>query len=256
VDHRVVIVTGGAKGIGLACSRRFLADGCCVVIADTDEAAGRAALSEFEAMEDRVRFFPCDVADKLSVHNLVAESLSAFGRIDVLVNNAGIVKKGGILDLDEHDFDRVLAVNLRGAYLASKAVVTHMAEEIENREDRSRLSDRPYAIINMSSINDEVGIPDMLAYMAIELAPLGIRVNAIGPGSVKTDMLSGAIGDDDAMAKIHARTPLGRVAHPDEIASVASFLASDDASYITGQVIYVDGGRLAMNYTMPPKEEA
>ena len=136
-----------------------------------------------------------------------------------------------------------------------------MVTEIENREDRSHLTDRPYTIINMSSINDTVAIPDYLAYtvskgglrqmtkaMAIELAPYGIRVNAIGPGSVKTDMLAGVSGDK--LDKIHARTPMGRVALPDEVAGVASFLASDDSSYVTGQCIY------CLLYTSPSPRDA
>ena len=267
MEKRVAIVTGGAKGIGLACVRRFLDDGYHVVIADMDENAGQVALSEFDTTADRVRYFDCDVADKLSVHNLIADTLGEFGQIDVLINNAGIAEKGGITDIDIDTFDRVLAVNLRGAFLVAKAVVAHMLEEIENREDRSRLSERPYSIINMSSINDEVSLPDYLAYtiskgglrqmtksMAIELAPLGIRVNAIGPGSVKTEMLTRVI-NKEAMNKIVSRTPLGRPALPEEIASVAAFLASNDASYITGQVIYVDGGRMALNYTMPIPDE-
>jgi len=207
------------------------------------------------------------VSNKLGVHNLVAETLSAFGRIDGLVNNAGIAIKGGALDISESEFDRVLAVNLRGAFLVSKAVAKYMVDEIDSREDRSRLTERPYSIINMSSINDTVALPDYLAYtvskggllqmtrsMALELAPYGIRVNAVGPGSVKTDMLAGVAGD--ALEKIHSRTPLGRVALPDEVAGVVSFLAGEDSSYITGQCIYVDGGRLALNYTMPPRVPA
>lgn len=268
MEKRVAIITGGAKGIGLACVRRFLEDDYHVVIADTDEAAGQVALSEFATMTDRVRYFDCDVSDKLSVHNLIADTLGEFGQIDVLINNAGIASKGGITDIDIKTFDQVLAVNLRGAFLMAKAVVAHMLDEIENREDRSRLSDRPYSIINMSSINDEVSLPDYLAYsvskgglrqmtksMAIELAPLGIRVNAIGPGSVKTEMLASVV-NAEAMNKIKSRTPMGRPARPEEIASVAAFLASNDASYITGQVIYVDGGRMALNYTMPIPDEA
>lgn len=267
MEKRVVIVTGGARGIGLACVRRFLEDGNHVVIADHDEEAGQQALAEFENFEDRVKYFDCDVSDKLSVHNLVAETLSLFGQIDVLVNNAGIAVKGGITDISEDVFDKVLSVNLRGAFLVSKAVVQQMLEEINNREDRSRLSARPYSIINMSSINDEVSLPDYLAYsvskgglrqmtksMALELAPFGIRVNGIGPGSVKTAMLASVI-DEAAANKIKMRTPMGRPALPEEIASVASFLASEDASYITGQIIYVDGGRLALNYMMGAEPE-
>ena len=265
MSERVFIVTGAARGIGFACARRFIEDGYKVVLADMDGAACDLALKDLGVDSDKAISVECDVSDKLQVHNLIANSLSAFGRIDGLLNNAGIALKGGSVDLSVSDFDRVLAVNLRGAFLVSKAVATHMVQEIENREDRSHLTDRPYAIINMSSINDTVAIPDYLAYtvskggllqmtkaMALELAPFGIRVNAIGPGSVKTDMLAGVSGDK--LDEIHARTPLGRVALPDEIAGVASFLASKDSSYVTGQCIYVDGGRLALNYTMPPKE--
>jgi NAD(P)-dependent dehydrogenase (short-subunit alcohol dehydrogenase family) len=264
MSERVVIITGGADGIGFACSRRFAEDGYNVVMADASVDAGKRALADLEAFGPKVVFLECDVSEKLEVHNLIAETLSQFGRIDVLINNAGIALKGGALDLDEDDFDRVLAVNLRGAFLVSKYAVQYMVEEIENREDRSRLTERPYSIINMSSINDIVAIPDYLAYvvskgglkqmtkaMALELAPYGIRVNGIGPGSIKTNMLAGVAGDPEAQAKIMSRTPMGRIASPDEIAGVAAFLASDDASYITGETIYVDGGRMALNYTMP-----
>jgi len=264
MSKRVFIVTGAARGIGFACARRLIEDGYRVVLSDMDGPACKQALETIGASAERAISVECDVSDKLEVHNLIASTLASFGRVDGLINNAGIALKGGVLDLADIDFDRVLSVNLRGAFLVSKAVATHMVNEIENREDRSHLTDRPYVIINMSSINDTVAIPDYLAYtiskggllqmtkaMAIELAPFGIRVNAIGPGSVKTDMLAGVSGDK--LGEIHARTPLGRVALPDEVAGVASFLASEDSSYITGQCIYVDGGRLALNYTMPPK---
>lgn len=266
MSERVAIITGAAKGIGLSCARRFFEDGYNVILADRDEEAGVKAAQDIDIEGKRAVFVPCDVADRLSVHNLMATTLNHFSRVDVLINNAGIALPGGVLDLSVEDFDRVVGVNLRGAFLVSKAVTEFMIEEIDNREDRSRLNDRPYSIINMSSVNDRVAIPDYLAYtvskggmqqmtkaMALELAPYGIRVNAIGPGSVKTDMLAGVVGDEKAMAKIYARTPLGRVAQPDEVASVAAFLASEDASYVTGETIYVDGGRMALNYVMPPK---
>lgn len=269
MSNKVVLVTGGADGIGFACVRRFFEDGYRVVIADIDEESGARALTDLNINPSdpapNAIFVPCDISDKLAVHNLVAEALTAFGHIDVLINNAGIALAGGILDLTEADFDRVMAVNLRGAFLVSKAVVRQMVEEIDNREDRSGLTEHPYCIINMSSINDAVAIPDYLAYtvskgglkqltraMALELAPRGIRVNAIGPGSIKTKMLAGVAGDKAAQEKIMMRTPLGRIGNPYEVAGVAAFLASEDASYITGQTIYPDGGRLALNYTMDP----
>ena len=267
MSNRVVIITGAAKGIGFACARRFFDNGYNVVLADRDEDAGIKAAHDIDSEGRRVVFVHSDISDKLSVHNLMATTLNHFGRVDVLINNAGIARQGGVLDLSIEDFDQVLGVNLRGAFLVSKAVTKFMLDEIENREDRSGLTDRDYAIINMSSVNDRVAIPDYLAYtvskgglqqmtkaMALELAPYGIRVNAIGPGSVNTDMLADVVGDKEAMDKIYARTPLGRVAQADEIASVAAFLASKDASYVTGETIYVDGGRMALNYVMPQKE--
>jgi len=266
-DRRVVIVTGGANGIGFACVRRFYEDGDQVVIADKNAEAGRAALEKLGAEPDKVIFVTCDVADKLSVHNLIAQTISNFGRIDVLVNNAGIIIKGGALDLDVKDFDKVLAVNLRGAFLVAQAVAKHMVQTIDESDDRSGRTRRPFSIVNMSSINAVVAIANILAYevskgglnqltkaMALELAPYGIRVNAVGPGSVKTDMLAGVAENEQAMDMIHSRTPLGRIAHPDEVAGVVAFLASKDASYITGECIYVDGGRLALNYIMPKKD--
>ena len=267
MSDRVAIITGAAKGIGLSCARRFYEDGYNVVLADHDEDMGVKAAQDLDADGKRAVFVHCDVAEPLSVHNLMAMTLNHFGRVDVLINNAGIAVSGGVVDLSLKDFDRVMSVNLRGAFLVSQAVAKFMVDEIENREDRSRLNERAYAIINMSSVNDRVAIADYLSYcmskgglqqmtkaMALELAPYGIRVNAIGPGSVKTSMLSAVVGDEKAVDKIYARTPLGRLAQPDEIAGVAAFLASEDAGYVTGETIYVDGGRMALNYMMPPKE--
>lgn len=264
-DERVVIVTGAARGIGLACARRFAADGCKVVIADIDEEAGEAAARELAAPGDRALYVRCDVSQWLDVHNMIAETLAAYGRLDVLVNNAGVMAPGDVLALSEADFDAVLGVNLKGAFLAGQAAARQMVSQIEAGEGRLEEARRRYAIVNMSSINAEFAMPAQLAYavskgglnqltraMALALAPKGVRVNAIGPGSVSTDMLKGVSADPAAKAALLSRTPIGRFADPDEIASVAAFLASQDASYITGEVIYVDGGRRALNTIIDP----
>jgi NAD(P)-dependent dehydrogenase (short-subunit alcohol dehydrogenase family) len=263
MGDRVAIVTGGANGIGKACARRLSEDGFNVVIADIDQDAGAALADELGADKNKALFVSCNVSDRLSVNNLLAETRSAFDRLDVLVNNAGIVAKGDILDLSETDFDKVIGVNLRGAFLVAREAARQMVDQIDEAGERAEDVRRRYAIINMSSVNGVVAIPDQLAYcttkgainqmtksMALSLAKYGIRVNAIAPGSINTDVLKSVNDNPEAMAKIMSRTPLQRIGDPDEVASVASFLASKDASYITGTTLYADGGRLALNYTM------
>ncbi|HEU4986782.1 MAG TPA: SDR family oxidoreductase [Rhizobiaceae bacterium] len=260
LDGRTAIVTGGAGGIGYAIAERFLREGARVVIADIDGEKGARALDDLEKLGE-ARFVKTDVGKRLDIHNLVAATLDAFGDIDILVSNAGIVHGAGFLDLKEEDFDRVLRVNLKGVFLAGQAVAKFMVEKVENGGPAG-------CIINMSSINAVLAIPDQVPYtiskggvnqltkvMALALAPYGIRVNAIGPGSIMTDMLMNVNNDEDARARILSRTPLGRIGDADEIASVAAFLASDDASYVTGQTIYADGGRLPLNYTVEVRPE-
>ncbi|MDY8108225.1 SDR family oxidoreductase [Fulvimarina sp. 2208YS6-2-32] len=260
LDGRVAIVTGGATGIGYAIARRFLHDGAKVVIADINERAGAEAardLSEF----GEARFVHANVAEKLDVHNLLASALDAFSDVDILVNNAGIVHKAGFLDLDVADFQRVLDINLKGAFLCGQAVAQHMVEKI-------RQGGSAGTIINMSSVNAEFALADQVGYsvskgglkqltkvMALALAPYGIRVNAIGPGSIMTELLHAVANDPAARNTILSRTPLGRIGEPKEIASIAAFLASDDASYMTGQTVYADGGRLALNYVVPVRND-
>ena len=233
------------------------------MIADIDREAGEALAEELGSEKEKALFVACDVSDRLSVNNLLSETRSAFDRVDVLVNNAGIVAKGDILDLSESDFDKVIGVNLRGSFLVARETARQMVDQIEEAGERAEDVRRRYSIINMSSVNGVMAIPDQLAYcttkgainqmtksMALALAKHGIRVNAIGPGSINTDVLKSVNDNPAAIAKIMSRTPLQRIGDPDEVASVASFLASRDASYITGTTIYADGGRLAMNYTV------
>ncbi len=258
LDNKIAIVTGGARGIGLAIAKRYVAEGARVVIADIDDKAGEASAA---ALGGNCRFVKTDVGEVGDARRLVAEA-HAFGGIDILVNNAGIVHSADLLDISEADFDRVLRVNLKGAFLVGQAAARQMVAQV-------RAGRAPGTIINMSSINAVVAIPNQVPYcvskggldqltkvMALSLAPYGIRVNAIGPGSIMTEILQAVATDTDAKRRLLARTPLGRIGEPEEIAAVALFLASADASYLTGQTIYVDGGRLGLNYTVPVNEDA
>jgi NAD(P)-dependent dehydrogenase (short-subunit alcohol dehydrogenase family) len=246
---RRALVTGAAHGIGRACAEAFAAEGADVALLDIDPAVEETA----RAIGGKAVGIVCDVSDAEAAQAAVAKAAEAIGPIDLLVNNAGILAAGDILTAELEDFDRVLAVNLRAAFVIGQAVARGMVE-----------AGLKGAIINMSSVNAVVAIPAQLAYvtskgalaqltkaMALGLAPHGVRVNAIGPGTIATDILKGVMTDDDARRRILSRTPLGRFGEPHEVASVAVFLASEEAAYITGQTIYPDGGRLALNYTVP-----
>ncbi len=248
LQGRVAIVTGGAQGIGEACARRFARENARVVIADVADARGQALADELSA-----RYVHCDVGDKAQVDALVAQAMQAHGRIDVLVNNAGIFRAADFLEVTEEDFDAVLRVNLKGAFLVGQAVAREMA-----RAGRG-------SIVNMSSVNSVLAIPGIASYnvskgglnqltraMALALADQGIRVNAIGPGTIATELAAQAVlTSEDARRRIMMRTPLKRLGEPAEVADVVAFLASDAASYITGEIVMVDGGRMALNYTVP-----
>ncbi len=252
---QVAIVTGGGNGIGRACAEAFAAEGAAVVIADVDTEHGTAVANAIEAQGGRAAFIATDVGDAGQASRLVEQTLAAFGRLDVLINNAGIIKTADFLEISEADFDAVLRVNLKGVFLVGQAAARAMVKAGKG------------AIVNMSSANAVLAIANQVPYvtskgavgqltkvMALALADKGVRVNAIGPGSILTDLLKVVMSDDAARRRILSRTPMGRCGEPAEIAKVALFLASDEASYITGQTIYPDGGRLALNYTVPVAE--
>jgi glucose 1-dehydrogenase len=259
LDGKVAIITGAARGIGLAIAKRYVAEGAKVVIADVDAAAGEAAARALGAAS---RFKATDVGDAQQAQSLVAFACEAFGALDILVNNAGIVHTADFLDLKEADFDRVLRVNLKGVFLTGQAAARHMVDQVKAGRP-------PGVIVNMSSINAVVASANLAAYcvskggiaqltkvMALSLAPHGIRVNAIGPGSIMTDILKSVATDREAKRRLLSRTPLGRIGEPEEIAAIALFLASDDAAYVSGQTVYADGGRLGLNYTVPVKDDS
>jgi NAD(P)-dependent dehydrogenase (short-subunit alcohol dehydrogenase family) len=205
------------------------------------------------ALGEQARFFAADVSQKADVDAMVAFTLKEFGRIDILVNNAGVTCAADFLDVKEEDFDRVLRINLKSMFLCGQAVAREMVKQHSG------------CIINMSSVNAELAIPNQVPYvvskgainqltkvMALNLVNHGIRVNGIGPGTILTELAKKAVmASPESRKTILSRTPMGRCGEPEEVAAIAAFLASDDASYMTGQTIYVDGGRLALNYTVP-----
>ena len=260
LENKVAIVTGGARGIGFAIAQRFLGEGARVVIADIDDKAGPAAAEDL-GRHGQVRYVECDVGERLDVRNMITAAAEAFGDVDVLVNNAGVIHAADFLDVEEADFDRVIRVNLKGAFLCGQAGARHMVERVKD-------GGKPGAIVNLSSVNARIvnanhaaydvskgGIDALTRVMAVALAPHGIRVNAIGPGSIMTEMMQSVLAEDAEMRKrVLSRTPLARIGEPAEIAAVAAFLASDQASYMTGTTVFADGGRLALNYTVPVRE--
>ena len=255
LKDRVALVTGAARGIGLAIAERFIAEGAKVTIADVLDAEGAVAAKNIGA-----DYVHCDVSNETDVKAAVATIVKTQGAIDILVNNAAISIAKPFMDITADDFDKVISINLRGPFLLTQEVARHMIEQV-------KAGRKAGAIVNMSSVNDTLAIPiiapytmskggikQLTAVSALALAEHGIRVNAIGPGSIMTDMFKGVANDKAAMHRILSRTPLGRVGEPSEIASVATFLASDDASYVSGQVIYADGGRMPLNYTVAVKD--
>jgi len=250
---RVAVVTGAAQGIGAACVQRLAQEGARVALWDVDDARGQALAETLTAAGREALYLRCDVSRKTEVDAALAATLGAFGRVDALVNNAGIFKAAEFLDISEADWDAVIAVNLKGAFLVGQAAARAMAAQGGG------------AIVNMSSVNGRMAIPTIASYnvskggidqltrvMALSLVGQGIRVNAVAPGTIATELAQNAVlGSAEARARIMSRTPMKRLGEPQEIADVVAFLLSDAASYMTGEIVYVDGGRSTLNYTMP-----
>jgi len=258
VKHKdkVVVVTGAAQGLGLACAERFYQDGARVLLVDIQETKLRTVAESFGA---RGAWWAGDLnrISKSMAVEIIAKALESFGRLDILINNAGIIHLADFVDFPEEEFDRIQRVNLKAPFLIGQSAARAMIDQGQGG-----------AIVNMSSINAILAIPNSVGYavskggikqltavMAVGLIRHGIRVNAIGPGTMLTEMVkSSVMASPEQRRMILSRTPSGRCGDPSEVASVASFLASDDASYIVGQTIYPDGGRLVLNYTVPVAE--
>lgn len=250
---RVVVITGAAQGIGEACARRLVQDGAAVALWDVADEAGQLLAQALNAAGAQAHYQHCNVADKAQVDAALATTLAHFGHVDGLVNNAGIFKAAPFLDITEADWDAVINVNLKGHFLVGQAVAREMVKQGRG------------AIVNMSSVNGTLTIPSIASYnaskgainqltrvMALSFADQGVRVNAVAPGTIATELARSAVlTSDEAKARIMSRTPMKRLGEPGEIADVVAFLLSDAASYVTGEIVVVDGGRMTLNYTVP-----
>jgi len=252
LGEKVCLITGGAQGIGEACARLFLEQGAKVVIVDIHNERGQSLASQLQQQGHEILFIASDIGNKVEVDAVIKQVIAQHGRLDVLVSNAGIFKAAPFLEVSESDFDEVLRVNLKGAFLMGQAAARVMKDQGGG------------AIVHMSSVNGVLAIPEIASYnvskgglnqltraMALALADDGIRVNAVAPGTIATELASKAVlTSEEARNKILGRTPMKRLGDPSEVAHVVAFLASDAASYMTGEVITVDGGRMALNYTV------
>jgi NAD(P)-dependent dehydrogenase (short-subunit alcohol dehydrogenase family) len=251
LKNKVSIITGATKGIGLACAEEFAKEGSQVVLTGRTEALGEAAAEKIKQEGGDAVFFRCDVSKKADIDNLVEKTVDHYGRIDVLVNNAGVNHSAKFFDISEEDWDWVMGVDLKGTFLLSQAAARVMVDQ-----------GIPGVIINMSSVMAVLALADQVPYcaakggvnqltkaMALALSDYGIRVNAIGPGPVLTELMQRVVHNKEKEAELLARLPLGRIAECREIATATVFMACDDSSFFTGQCIYPDGGRMIQAYS-------
>lgn len=255
LKKKVCVITGAAQGIGEACAMRFASEGAKVVVSDVQVEKGEAVAKAVRDAGGEAMFFACDVSQKSDCVDLIQAAVDAYGSVDVHLSNAAIIAAKDFLEITQDEWEQTIGINLNGFFYAGQAAAAQMVKQGSGN------------IINMSSINAVVAIPTATPYtvckggvlqltksMALSLAPHGIRVNAVGPGTIATEMGKTMMSNPAAKKRVLSRTPLGRPGEPDEIASVCVFLASDDASYITGETIYCDGGRLPQNYPLDVAE--
>jgi len=249
LDGKVALVTGSAQGIGQAIAVRLAKDGADVIVADLDESKCAETKAEIEKLGRKALVIPDDISCVMCDQATIDHGVAEFGKIDILVNNAGVERRGDFWDVEEADFDFVMNINLRGTFFLTRNFVRHL-----------RATKRPGRIINISSVHEELPFPHFSTYcaskgalkmlcrdLAIELGPLGITVNNVAPGAIETPINTKLLNNPDLMKALLSQIPLNRLGKPGDVAGITSFLASDDAAYITGSTFVVDGG-LLWNY--------
>jgi glucose 1-dehydrogenase len=250
LKNKVAIVTGATKGIGLACAREYIAEGARVVLTGRSRDLGEAAARDICKEGGEALFLPCDVSDSSQVQNLIDSTVTHFGKLDIMLSNAGTNGKAEFLDVTEEDWDRIINTNLKGIFLCGQKAAKQMVKQGHGGY-----------IINMSSVMAVLGLKNQVAYsaskgginqltkvMALGLIEHGIRVNAIGPGPIMTELMQRVADDKTVMDAILSRTPEGRIGTGREVGRLAVFLASEDAGFIMGQTIYQDGGRIIQSF--------
>jgi NAD(P)-dependent dehydrogenase (short-subunit alcohol dehydrogenase family) len=251
LKDKVSIITGATKGIGLACAEEFALEGAKVVLTGRTESLGEKAAERIRADGGDAIFVRGDISQPDHIQYLVQKTVEHYDRIDVVVNNAGVNHSANFFDITEEDWDWVMSVDLKGTFLVSQAAAKVMVEQ-----------NIPGVIINMSSVMAVLALADQVPYcaakggvnqltkaMALALSDYGIRVNAIGPGPVLTELMQRVVHNPEKEAELLARLPLGRIAECREIATTAVFMACDDSSFFTGQCIYPDGGRMIQAFS-------
>lgn len=262
IAGKTAIVTGAANGVGLAIGRHFVSEGANVVFADMDEDSLQEELGSDEFEPERYRTFACDLRQKLSINNLLSMTIDSFERVDILVNASRQIMSSDPLNPKEDNVEAMLNQNLMTSLRLTQAISRRMIKQAEDDEDEGQVG----SIINLSSIAARRANPDLLAYsiataaldqmtrsMAVALAPHRIRVNAVAFGSVMSSSLKDRLRDhEDYRADIIDHTPLGRIAGPGEVSDAVQYLASDASSFVTGQIITVDGGRTLIDPASAP----